>query len=276
MKSILKRIAAEGPLMAKDFEGTGKSSGEWRSKPAKRALEYLFMQGDLMVPYRVNFHKVYDLAERVIPENTNTTLPTPEEYGRFLITSYLWANGIGQLSEIVYLRKNTKQLVAKCLQQMVSDGELVQVDVCRKRYFALPESLELLGKKLRRSVLKILSPFDNLLIQRERVKTLFGFDYLLECYLPGSRRTYGYFSLPVLWEGQLVARMDCKAEREDGLLHIHNLVLEPKVRRVEAFIAALCKEIVFFLHFNRCEHLLIHRSSPKDLRPLLQTAISIQ
>ena len=56
MKSVLKRIATEGPLMAKDFEHTGqKKIGEWTSKPAKRALECLFMQGELMVSYRVNF-----------------------------------------------------------------------------------------------------------------------------------------------------------------------------------------------------------------------------
>ena len=69
LKWVLKRIATEGPLMAKDFEHTGKRIDPWRTKPAKRALEYLFMQGDLMVPYRINFHKVYDLTERVLPES---------------------------------------------------------------------------------------------------------------------------------------------------------------------------------------------------------------
>ena len=81
-------------------------------------------------------------------------------------------------------------------------------------YFALPESLELLRKPLSRSKLKILSPFDNLLIQRKRMKTLFSFDYQIECYVPEGKRQYGYFSLPILWDGKLVARMDCKADRK--------------------------------------------------------------
>ncbi len=72
-----------------------------------------------MVPYRVIFHKVYDLTERVLPQETDTTLPGPAEYTRFLITRYLQANGLGQSAEIAYLLKNTKPLVSTTLQEMV-------------------------------------------------------------------------------------------------------------------------------------------------------------
>ena len=170
MKSVLKRIAAEGPLMARDFEHTGKKAGEWKSKPAKRALEYLFMQGELMVPYRVSFHKVYDLTDRVLPNDTDTTLPRPEDYARFLITRYLQANGLGQSTEIAYLLKNTKPLVSATLQEMFLSGELLQIRAGGNSYYALPSLLGLLSKPLARSKLKILSPFDNLLIQRKRMQ----------------------------------------------------------------------------------------------------------
>ena len=274
MKSVLKRIAAEGPLMAKDFEHTGIKTGEWKSKPAKRALEYLFMQGKLMVPYRVNFHKVYDLTERVLPENTDTTLPDPEEYARFLITRYLQANGLGQSAEITYLLKNTKPLVSATLQEMVSNGELLKISAGGNSYYALPASLELLSKSLARSKLKILSPFDNLLIQRKRMQTLFGFDYLIECYVPEAKRQYGYFSLPVLWKGKLVARMDCKTERKKSLLHIHHLALEPWLVKTDAFFLALQKELASFLQFNNCSNLRLHRTSPANFKPVLQTVIN--
>jgi uncharacterized protein YcaQ len=274
MKSVLKRIAAEGPLMAKDFAHTGKKSGEWRSKPAKRALEYLFMQGELMVPYRVKFHKVYDLTERVLPEDTDTTLPDPEEYGRFLITRYLQVNGLGQSAEITYLLKNTKPLVSTAMQEMVSNGELLQVSAGGNSYYALPASLELLSKPLARSKLKILSPFDNLLIQRKRMQMLFGFDYQLECYVPEAKRQYGYFSLPVLWDGKLVARMDCKAERKKSLLHIHHLALEPGLVKTDAFALALHKELASFLQFNNCSHLRLYKTSPANFKPALQTVIN--
>jgi len=270
MKSVLRRIATEGPLMAKDFEHSPKKSGEWTSKPAKRALEYLFMQGDLMVPYRDNFHKVYDLSERVLPEDTDTSLPNQEEYARFLITRYLQANGLGQASEIVYLLKNTKVLVSASLQALLSNGELIQISTGGNSYFALPASLELLSKPLARGKLKILSPFDNLLIQRKRIQALFNFDYQIECYVPEALRRYGYFSLPILWDGKLLARMDCKAERKESLLHIHHLALEPRLVKTEAFALALSKELLSFLQFNECKSFCIHRTSPTSFKQELE------
>ncbi|MEM6453232.1 MAG: crosslink repair DNA glycosylase YcaQ family protein [Cyanobacteria bacterium P01_D01_bin.105] len=273
VKLVLKRISTEGPLMARDFEHTGKKVGDWKAKPAKRALEYLFMQGDLMVPRRVNFHKVYDLTERVLPEGTDTTLPTPTEYARFLITQYLRANGLGQASEIAYLRSNTKRLVSATLADMVSTKELLQIRVADKHYYALPSSLKLLSKPLARSRAKILSPFDNLVIQRDRIKSLFGFDYLIECYVPKSKRRYGYFSLPILWDGKLVARMDCKADRAESVLHIHHLSLEPTILKIDGFFLALRKELKSFLQFNHCNKLRLHRTSPAKLKPALQVLI---
>ena len=273
MKSVVERIESEGPLMAKDFENDGEKGGEWESKPAKRALEYLYMQGELMVPYRVNFHKVYDLTERVLPGGTDTALPSPEEYGRFLITRYLRANGVGQASEIAYLLKNTKPLVSSVLQDMLLAGEVQQVRIGQQSYYVMPDSLGLLSKPLARRKLKILSPFDNLLIQRKRIKTLFGFDYQLECYLPASKRRYGYFSLPVVWNGRMVARMDCKAERRRSLLHIHHLALEPGLADTDAFAQALCEELRPFLQFNNCSIIQLHRTTPAKVRPVLQSVV---
>ena len=273
MNAVLKRITTEGPLMAKDFEHTGKKTGDWTSKPTKQALGNLFMQGELMVSSRVNFHKVYDLTERVLPEGTNTTLPNPEEYARFLITRYLQSNGLGQASEISYLLRNTKPLVASTLQEMVSNRELLQLSVGDNSYYALPDSLELLNKPLSRSKLKILSPFDNLVIQRKRMQALFNFDYLIECYVPEAKRRYGYFSLPILWDGKLVARMDCRTERKKSLLHIHHLALEPWLIKTDAFTLALYKELESFLRFNDCSHLKLYRTTPTNFKPELQVVI---
>ena len=274
MNSVLKRIAAEGPLMTKDFENSGKKSGEWSSKPAKRALEYLFMQGELMVSYRLNFHKVYELTERVLPEGTNSSLPNPEEYALFLITRYLQANGLGQPAEIAYILKNTKALVSATLKALFAKGELVQIRASGNNYYALPSSLELLNKPLARSKLKILSPFDNLLIQRKRMQALFDFEYQLECYIPEEKRRYGYFSLPILWDGKLVARMDCNAERKKSLLHIHHLALEPGLVKTEAFAQALSKELLSFLQFNACNSLRINRTSPAGFKQELEKVLN--
>ncbi|PXX97102.1 hypothetical protein DF185_18965 [Marinifilum breve] len=262
MNSILKRIEDEGPLMAKDFENTDKKRRDWSSKPAKRALENLFMQGDLMIPRRNNFHKVYDLTERVIPRDVDVSMPTEEEYIRFLIVRYLEANGLGLASEMAYLLKNTKALVERYLKEMHFSGELLQIKVGETNYYALPNALDLLNKPLSRSKLKILSPFDNLLIQRKRIQSLFDYDYQIECYVPEVKRKFGYFSLPILWDGKLVARMDCKADRKTSILHINHLALETRLKPGEKFSLALNKELESFMEFNNCGQIHFHKVSP--------------
>jgi uncharacterized protein YcaQ len=266
MDGVLKRIEQEGPLMAKDFEGERANKGGWGGKPAKQALETLFMQGDLMVPKRVNFHKVYDLAERVIPSHIDTSVPSDFEYARYLIVQYLEANGVGLVSEMSYLLKNVKPLLNQTLHQMLEEGEVVEIAIGQQNYYMLPYSFELLKRPLSRSKLKILSPFDNLLIQRKRMTALFDFDYLIECYVPEAKRQYGYFSLPILWQGELVARMDCKVERKKGCLNINNLVLEGKLQQQDAFIEALTLELSHFMAFNQSHYCVVHKTSPSTLR----------
>ncbi len=268
MNAVLKRITLEGPLMAKDFEHSGKKLDEWNTKPAKRALESLFMQGELMISNRINFHKVYDLTERVQPPDINTTTPSPEEYARFLITRYLQANGLGQLAEMSYLLKNIKPLLAATAQDMTASGELLEINVAGKKLYSLPTSLDLLNKPLARNKLAILSPFDNLLIQRKRMQALFDFDYLIECYVPEKKRQFGYFSLPILWDGRLVARMDCKADRRESHLHIHHLALESSLKNTDDFSQALSKTLPAFMKFNNCEQLTLHKTTPKNFPSL--------
>ncbi len=251
MREVLARITQEGALMAKDFVHEGVVDA-WGGKASKRALEDLYMQGDLMIACRKNFHKVYDLTERVLPSYVDTSMPTSEEYARFLINRYLMANGIGQAAEITYLLKNIKPVVEQVLRDMQEEGEIVFFIITGTVYFALSGRLELLDKRLRRSKAKILSPFDNVLIQRKRIKELFDFDYQIECYVPEAKRRYGYFSLPVLWKGRFVARIECKADRKTSVLHILRLDLEPSLKHTDNFIHALQEELKDFMVFNEC------------------------
>ncbi len=257
IRHVHDRIRAEGPLMAKDFEHTGKrkKTAEWHAKPAKKALEYLYMQGDLMTVRRHNFHKVYDLTGRVLPDNIDTSTPTEKEHARFLIQRYLKANGLAQLQDFHYLRKGVKPAILGELKQMLSDGELITVQVGELSYHALPESLDLLNNPLARSKLKILSPFDNLVIQRQRMRDLFDFDYQIECYVTAAKRKHGYFVLPILWDGRLVARIDCKADRKSGEMHVLSLHQEASLRKVDEFRTALDAAMEDFARFNSCETL---------------------
>ena len=271
MKAVLKRIEAEGPLMAKDFEGAARNSKDWGSKPTKQALENLFMQGDLMISRRQNFHKVYDLTERVLPAKINTKPPTETEYARFLINRYLSSNGLGSSAEMSYLLKNTKALVESTLKDMVDNGEVLPVNIKGSIYYHLANALSLLDKPLSKAKAKILSPFDNLLIQRKRMVKLFSYDYLLECYLPATQRQFGYFCLPILWNGQLVARMDCKADRKAARLDILNLAIEPSVKKIDEFANALSTELNKFNRFNGCTSIQLHHTIPNHAKACLDS-----
>lgn len=251
INEVLARIRTEGPLMAKDFENTEKVS-EWQSKPSKRALEYLFMQGDLMIPYRKNFHKVYDLTERVLPSTIDTRPPSEREYVDYLILHYLKAQGLAQEADFGHLIKNIKPAIKQAIKRLLAEGKLLELKLNQQTWLSTPENLQGLNQPAA-THLKILSPFDNLVIQRERLRKLFEFDYQIECYVPEAKRKYGYFVLPILWRGELVARMDCKAERKEARLVIHNIWTETRLKDKEAFWSDLSAELNKFTSFNRCE-----------------------
>jgi uncharacterized protein len=261
MADVLKRIESEGPLMAKDFVSKSYKTSGWGSKPTKQALETLFMQGDLMIAERKNFHKVYDLTQRVLPNDVDTSIPTEQEYGQFLVLSYLRAHGFGNLAEITYLLKNIKTLASQALNMLLESGDIKKVIINESVYFACCDALLLLDKRLNKKQVHILSPFDNLLIQRKRTQSIFNFKYLLECYVPAAKRQFGYFCLPVLWNGKLVARADCKVDKQTNILNVIHLFIEPSVKEKEIFLTALEEKLQAFAQFNQCSHYAIQKVS---------------
>ncbi len=256
---VLKRIEQEGPLQAKDFAPAAnkKSTGWWDWKPDKISLEQLFIEGKLMVSERKGFQKVYDLTERVLPAGVDTSMPSQDEFNRHLVTRYLKSNGIGSLEQIVYLRKGVKRSVAQSCLDMLENEELEQVSVAGNHYFVLPDWQPLLGQSINHKHLQILSPFDNLVIQRKRLAQLFNFDYQIECYVPQAKRQYGYFSLPLLWGTQFIGRMDAKIERNTQVLHIQNLHLE--TAKVDEVIGTLQSGLKDFMQFNGGHTIKVHK-----------------
>ncbi|PPC78064.1 hypothetical protein C4K68_07385 [Pokkaliibacter plantistimulans] len=251
---VLARIEAEGPLKASDFASAdNKSSPWWGWSSTKQALEQLFHEGRLMVARRDGMQKVYDLCERVLPRAVDLTPPTETEYGRYIITRFLRHQGLGSKEHFTYLMREAKSAIYAGLDSMLKSDELQQVMIGEEMFYTLPDALDCLNRPLKQG-LKILSPFDNLLIQRQRAQRFFDFDYQLECYLPESKRRYGYFSLPLLWRGRLVARANIKAERKSSVLQVNEVYLAdvgPKARG--NFLAAFEEALVEFAQFNGCE-----------------------
>ncbi|ANO34500.1 hypothetical protein BCT86_01990 [Vibrio breoganii] len=264
MRSVLDKIKAEGPLMAKDFESKVLKRTGWESKPTKQALELLYMQGDLMIAERRNFHKVYDLTERVLPDDLDTTMPTETEYGEFLVLNYLKAHGIGTLSEMSYLLKGSKALIQQSLNELLESKQIEQVSVANQQFYTTTSSLELLNKRLARNRVHLLSPFDNVLIQRKRISQLFDFDYQLECYVPAAKRKFGYFCLPIAWDGKLIGRADCRVEKSTSTLQVTNLYIEKAFTHRDGFDGALAKELHAFATFNQCTSYQILSCSTLD------------
>jgi uncharacterized protein YcaQ len=261
MANIFNRIEQEGPLMAKDFVSKGQKNNGWGSSPTKQALESLFIQGDLMISERRNFHKVYDLTERVLPNDLDTSMPTEQEHRHFLVLNFLRAQGFGTLSEIIYLLKDIKAQVSDAINELIECGEIEKITIKDTVYFTCCDALTLLNKRLNRKQVKILSPFDNLLIQRKRARAIFDFDYILECYVPAKKRQFGYFCLPILWDGKLIARADCKVDKQTSSLNVIHLFIEPALNDKDAFLTAFEQELSAFAVFNRCQSYTIQKIS---------------
>ncbi|MBW2733586.1 MAG: YcaQ family DNA glycosylase [Deltaproteobacteria bacterium] len=275
---VLKRIKEEGPLGAADFKTPEKrkSSGWWDWKPAKSALELLFWQGKLMISERKNFSRRYDLTERVLPKSTNKKMPNQEQLATFLIDRALSAMGIATLKEIVQFYHHIgKQVdIAPVLQKAVGAKTVLPVAIktLKGPYYVLPPWLERLSTlKTMPQRVHILSPFDNFAIQRDRMRKLFDFDYVLECYLPQSRRKFGYFVLPIMVGQRFMGRMDCKAERARSELVVKNLFLEPSFRPGTSSIKSFLKKLDAFASFNACDTVRIEHVYPKAHEPMFKT-----
>lgn len=256
MHEILARVRAEGPMRQRDIgKGTkeGKGEGNWWSfGPGRRAIETLFMQGDLMICERNSMEKVYDLAERCLPDGINLSAPSISEYAAYLFDTTLRAHGAFTWKQLLHLKvgKPLRDAMRKVLDQhieggsvqaMALDGVSVYVDVA-----ALEQTLPVEPQ------VKILSPFDNLVIHRERLSSLFKFDYRIECYVAAPKRQFGYFCLPILWGDSLVARIDCKAHRGEQRLEVLSLHLESGALDEDLFFPALGQALQRFAEFNRC------------------------
>lgn len=256
-REILKRITEEGPLMSRDFKDSRKGSqGWWDWKPAKRELEQLFMQGDLMVSHRNGFQKVYDLPERILPADLDTTLPSTNELASHLIEMQLRAHGAVTYAMITHLRKGNalREAVREELRARTDAGELSECQL--KVNKLLYVSNELLESKIppARPQVRILSPFDNAVIHRDRVSTLFDFNYQIECYVPEAKRQYGYFCLPIVYRDRLVGRLDCKVHRKERTLEMKSSHIEHAID--EAFPKAMQVAMENFLRFNQCDTII--------------------
>ena len=234
--TMLAHVHDYGPVMSADFVRTdGQQGGWWNWKLEKQVLELLYTTGDLMIARRKNFQRVYDLRQRVVPWwDDERTPPLDQVYRAFALET---ARALGVTLprwQADYYRLK-KQNSATLLAALAAEGALIPVAVegFSEPGYVHPANAALAEQAatgaLTPTHTTLLSPFDPLVWDRKRALELFGFDYRIECYTPAARRQYGYFSLPILWHGQLVGRLDAKAHRKVGVFEIKALHYEPGV-----------------------------------------------
>ena len=236
VSSLIDEITERGPSTSRHLdEGLprAKVNWGWNWSETKRALEYLFLAGELAVSGRTSqFERLYDLPERVLPPDV-LAAPTPsaEDAYRELVRRAAISEGVATarcLADYYRLRQQPAAGLAStktAIDELVEAGELIPVRIegwDRPAYLhrdaALPRKV---------NARALLSPFDPVVWERERTERLFDFHYRIEIYVPEGKRVHGYYVLPFLLGDQIVGRVDLKADRKDGVLRVLGSYAEP-------------------------------------------------
>ncbi len=275
LDAVMAETRERGPLASRDFEDPRDKRGTWWDwKPAKIALEILFNRGHLAVDRREGFQRYYDLAERVLPE-----VPVPRrslaDYQRWATLRSASCLGVATVSQIsdYYRQKKTATQATVC--SLVAEDVLLpaEVESWKDKAYLVPADLKLIGDiqagLYQPDLTTFLSPFDNLIWDRQRVEDLFDFYYRVEMYLPAAKRLYGYYVLPILHQGRLVGRLDPKADRKTKTLIVRAIYLEPGQPITDELLAGISGALREFMAFHSSETLRIEQSEPEDLRSLL-------
>ncbi|PST83914.1 cytoplasmic protein [Pedobacter yulinensis] len=226
--AVLSRIRTGGPVAASDLAGPKAGKGMWAWSESKHILEWLFWAGQIAATHRRNnFERVYDLPERVLPKAIlGQVTPHETDAKRQLLSRAAKALGIATADDLRDYYRIPAADARLPIEQLVEEGTLSPVHVQGWPQQAYLYKDARAGRSLQGATL--LSPFDPLIWHRPRTERLFGFHYRLEIYTPAHKREYGYYVLPFLLDGVLVARADLKAERNSNTLLVLRLHFEPK------------------------------------------------
>lgn len=230
------RIRDHGPVMARDVKAEDhKSGGWWNWHPSKTALEFLWHTGKLSIARREGFQKVYDLSERVIPAEHHSAEVDHDTFVDWACRAALTRLGFATSGEIAAFFDIVTPDEAKAWviahRDELQELALETVDGKSRASFAFADNVaSLLDAPEPPARIRVLSPFDPLIRDRNRTERLFGFFYRIEVFVPEPKRQYGYYVFPLLEGDRLIGRIDMKAERKEGVLDVRRLWLEPGVK----------------------------------------------
>ena len=274
VQDVLTLVAERGPISASEIELGGRPSrkGWWEWSDAKTAIEWLFWSGQVTSAKRRGFERLYDLPERVLPEQV-LAFPTPPEADahRMLVSEAGIALGIATEADLRDYYRLPLTAARNALAQLVEDKQFERVEVegwTKPAY--LHSSAKRKSPKIDPDRPALLSPFDSLIWFRQRTERLFGMKYRIEIYVPAPQRVHGYYVLPFLLGDRLVARVDLKADRAAGALRVQAAHAEPGVAksRIAGALAGELSRMAGWLGLSRIE------TAPKgDLAAALSRAV---
>lgn len=284
LDKLLAHVRDKGPVKSSDFERPeGQGSAWWGWKDEKRWLEALFAHGELMIARRENFHRVYDLSERVAPQLLQPVdEPGLDALNALLIEKAVIALGITQARWIHDYFRTKPRFRDADLDALVEAGTLlrVAVDGWEVPAYVHASHAALLKKaltsKLQATHTALLSPFDPVVWDRERGSVLFDFDYRLECYTPEDKRVHGYFVLPILCRGELIGRLDAKAHRAEGVFEVRALYAQPGQVWRDEQIADVARAVQRSANWHGTPQVRITRTQPAKLAAGLRRALKSQ
>jgi uncharacterized protein len=251
-EAILGRIAGEGALPARAFAELEtvkwESSGWSAGRDVDKMLTLLWLEGRLVVAGRRSGRKSFDLAERWFPSETPRRELGTAEVVRRQVERSLRALGVATLAQVTsHYNAGRYPGVADVVQRMVGSGELEPASVVdaaggqlRGEWYVHRDDLpavERIEEGGWSGATRLLSPFDNLIIDRDRTEALFGFNYRMEIYVPKHKRRYGYYVLPILCGDRLVGRTDLRSNRKERVLEVLSLHVEPGAARPPGGVA---------------------------------------
>jgi len=232
VKRILKHVATNGPTTSRELSTRTEKKGTWWDwDEAKVALEYLFLTGQLMSRGRgSDFARIYDTPERVLPQRIiDATTPSEHDARKQLLVCSAIAQGVATMSDLADYYRQKLATVKPLIAELVEEDELraVAVDGWTEKAFVHRNAK--LPKQLHATAL--LSPFDSLVWCRPRNERLFNFYYRIEIYTPKEKRKFGYYVLPFMMDGEMVGRVDLKADRANSALLAYSVYTEKGVKR---------------------------------------------
>ena len=257
---VLARIRETGPAMAREFDGGPKpaEAGWWDWHPSKTALEFLWRTGALAISRREGFQKVFDLAERVVPEALLHAEPGEEETLDWACSSALDRLGFASPREIASFWDTASLAEARAWCGAAGPGGPVEVEVegarpgRARRLLARPDIAEQAERAPEPpGGVRVLSPFDPLLRDRGRAEWLFGFRFRIEVFVPEAKREYGYYVFPLLEGDRLVGRIDMR--RKEGRLCVRALWPEAGVRLGRGRMERIGRELGRIARFCGCD-----------------------